>query len=144
MSATFRLHIRADVLDSCNQPSGLYLRGYHPLSRAVPGDFDSSVRLCTGPTSSAHCCAEFGSLSSAFDRLYSRNHGCFLFHRLIKCFNSAGSHSSRSTGRSRYEVTFGHDRFSGCVRLAGPFRSLLRPSSVSRTQPSTSWFQLRV
>ena len=144
MSGTFRLHIRASVLDSCSRPSGLRLRGYHPLPRAVPGDFDSTVRPCAGPTSSAHCCAEFGSLCSAFDRLYSRNHGCFLFRRLIRCFNSAGSRSSRSTGRSQYEVTFGHGRFSGCVRLADPFRSLLRPSSVSRTQPSTSWLTLRV
>jgi hypothetical protein len=32
----------------------------------------------------------FGLPCSVFDRLYSRNHDCFLFLCLLRCFNSAG------------------------------------------------------
>ena len=33
----------------------------------------------------------FGLPCSVFDRLYSRNHDCFLFLCLLRCFNSAGT-----------------------------------------------------
>ena len=37
------------------------------------------------------CRNTFGLGSSAFARHYSRNHSCFLFLRLLRCFSSAGS-----------------------------------------------------
>ena len=36
-------------------------------------------------------CSHSGLGSSAFDRLYLRNHFCFLFLRLLRCFSSPGS-----------------------------------------------------
>ena len=36
-------------------------------------------------------CSHHGLGSSAFDRLYLRNHFCFLFLRLLRCFSSPGS-----------------------------------------------------
>lgn len=35
------------------------------------------------------------------------------------------------------EVPFGNPRFDGCLRLAGAYRSLPRPSSAPRAEPST-------
>jgi hypothetical protein len=45
----------------------------------------------------------FGLPSSVFDRLYSRNHDCFLFLCLLRCFNSAGylSHEASSLAAKR-------------------------------------------
>ncbi|BAA29288.1 125aa long hypothetical protein [Pyrococcus horikoshii OT3] len=40
------------------------------------------------------------------------------------------------------EVPFGNPRFDGCLRLAGAYRSLPRPSSAPRAEPSTG--RLRV
>jgi len=57
---------------------------------------------------------------------------CFLFLPLLRCFRSGRSRSlPGATGvYPRQEVPFGHPRFYGCMRLAGAFRSLPRPSSA--------------
>ena len=69
--------------------SGFRLRGFHPLRLVFPGPFcyplriDSSVRT--------PMCTHIGLGSSAFARRYLRNHCCFLFLRLLRCFSSPGS-----------------------------------------------------
>ncbi len=47
------------------------------------------VRLCAGPTTP--CCMQQGLGCSAFARHYLRNHYCFLFLRVLRCFSSPGS-----------------------------------------------------
>ena len=62
-------------------------------------------------------CSHPGLGSSAFDRLYLRNHCCFLFLRLLRCFSSPGSppHTMDSCTdtcfkhvRSRIQTSTGH------------------------------------
>ncbi len=47
---------------------------------------------------------------------------CFLFLRVLRCFSSPRSRAS--------SAQFGDPRFDGCMRLAGAYRSLPRPSSA--------------
>ena len=71
--------------------------------------------------------------SPGFGRPYSRDPYWFLFLRLLRCFSSAGSRPRTGTLeliRLQQEVPFGHPRFYGCMRLAGAYRSLPRPSSA--------------
>ena len=83
-----------------------YLRGYHPLWPAFPdrsiNTFLSLVLLAPPSVSrrrSEHCgpatpASPFGSPGlgfSAFARRYLRNHGCFLFLRVLRWFTSPGS-----------------------------------------------------
>ena len=67
---------------------------------------------------------------SDFARHYSRNHSCFLFLRLLRCFSSAGSPTLRCDRPSTCRVApFGHPRINARVQLPVDFRSLSRPSS---------------
>ena len=65
------------------------VRGFHPLCRCFPmqllltDSIDPAVRT---PGSKLP-----GLGSSAFARRYLRNHFCFLFLRLLRCFSSPGS-----------------------------------------------------
>jgi hypothetical protein len=66
-----------------------------------------------------------GLASSAFARHYSRNHGCFLFHPVLRCFTSRSSlHTpyfiqARVTGHDSSQVSpFGHPRIN--ARLPTP------------------------
>ena len=67
----------------------LRLRGSHPLRPSFPGPFcwDSQWFVQSEPRSAPH--SGLGSSGSA--RRYSRNHFCFLFLRLLRCFSSPGS-----------------------------------------------------
>ena len=75
----------------------------------------------------------FGLPYTLFTRRYSGHRYCFLFLPLLRCFTSGGSPSSRSANLSKEdsrELSFGDPRFEGCLRLAGAYRSLPRPSST--------------
>lgn len=74
---------------------------------------------------------------AAFGRPYSRHRFCFLFLRVLRCFNSPRSPSRLGVRQEPQEVPFGNPRFDGCLRLAGAYRSLPRPSSAPRAEPST-------
>ena len=68
----------------------------------------------------------------AFARHYLRNHFCFLFLRVLRCFSSPRSpraHKARCRDRSRRVPPFGHPRINGHLPLPAAFRSLSRPSS---------------
>ena len=71
----------------------------------------------------------FGLPCTAFPRRYSRHRYCFLFLPLLRCFTSGGSHSFRSAAEAA-GFPFTDPRFYGCMRLAGAYRSLPRPSSA--------------
>ena len=78
----------------------------------------------------------FGLGSSDFARHYFRNHFCFLFLRVLRCFSSPGSlhtpmdsvHDDRSS--SCRVPPFRHPRLNGYLLLPAAFRSLSRPSSA--------------
>ena len=82
--------------------------------------------------------------SSAFAHHYSRNHYCFLFLRVLRCFTSPRSHQPAYTfSRRRHPITgarFPHSEIpgskSGC-RLPEAYRRLPRPSSAPDAKAST-------
>lgn len=122
-------------------PAGLRLRGYHPLRRRVPADFgfarEGLIRGPCNPTSPGPFGPGFSLPSAVFGRPYSRHRFCFLFLRVLRCFNSPRSPSLPGVRQKPREVPFGNPRFDGCLRLAGAYRSLPRPSSAPRAEPST-------
>ena len=65
------------------------IRGFHPLSLVFPGPFCYPLRI--NSTVRTPECTHSGLGSSAFARRYLRNHCCFLFLRLLRCFSSPGS-----------------------------------------------------
>ena len=80
-----------------------------------------------------HCRNNNGLGQSDFARRYSRNHSCFLFLRLLRCFSSAGSPPLLGDRPSTCRVApFGHPRINAHVQLPVDFRSLSRPSSPLR------------
>ena len=85
----------------------------------------------------------FGLGFSDFARHYFRNHFCFLFLRVLRCFSSPGSprmamDSPYADRGSLCRVSpFGYLRISGYVLLPEAFRSLSRPSSALSAKAST-------
>ena len=65
------------------------IRGFHPLRLVFPGPFCYPSRI--NFTVRTPECTHSGLGSSAFARRYLRNHCCFLFLRLLRCFSSPGS-----------------------------------------------------
>ena len=88
-------------------------------------------------------CSHCGLGSSGFARRYSRNHGCFLFLRLLRCFSSPGSPpyamcSHKDDGGSLRRVSpFRYLRIIGYLLLPEAFRSLSRLSSALSAKAST-------
>ena len=106
------------------------LRGSHPLRPAFPrrsatlvrryfgGSYYPGGRVATPPVWA----------SSAFARRYSRNHCCFLFLRVLRCFSSPRWPRLRRCPRGRVSP-FGHPRIDSHLPIPAAFRSLSRPSS---------------
>ena len=85
-----------------------------------------------------------GLASSAFARHYSRNHGCFLFLWVLRCFTSPRSlHTPYVFRRGSHHMTgagFPHSDTLGSTlgwQLPEAYRSLPRPSSAPDAQAST-------
>ena len=74
---------------SCSHSLSLRLRGSHPLWPSFPGPF-CWVPQCFLQSEPRHA-SHVGLGSSGSARRYSRNHFCFLFLRLLRCFSSPGS-----------------------------------------------------
>ena len=68
------------------------LRGFHPLRRAFPKRFGYlfTQALSTVLQPRRMRCHIPGLGSCAFARHYLRNHVCFLFLRVLRCFSSPG------------------------------------------------------
>jgi hypothetical protein len=63
---------------------------YHPFNPESPL-FPMRIRHYCGPTTPRSPCESHGLGSSDFARHYFRNHGCFLFLRVLRWFTSPGS-----------------------------------------------------
>ncbi len=88
-----------------NRVTHLRLRGYHPLRPGFPTDFNftrdfllcviaaATTRHVPQPHTHNPCRVshEHGLASSDFARHYSRNHNCFLFLWVLRCFTSPRS-----------------------------------------------------
>ena len=74
----------------------LLVRDYHPLRYILPNISNSNItNLCMSYNPYTVACIGLGS--SDFARHYSRNHFCFLFLRLLRCFSSPGCRTVTST-----------------------------------------------
>ena len=86
--------------------------------------------------SSTPKCTHSGLGFSGFARRYSRNHFCFLFLRLLRCFSSPGSllyvmyWRTDAWSLSKRVSPFRHLRITEYVLLPAAFRSLSRLSSA--------------
>ena len=117
------------------------LRGYHPLWLAFPKPFHYPYKSPLAVRTPA--CTHAGLGSCAFARRYWRNHCCFLFLRLLRCFSSPGSPHTPMC--SLYDDCGFHSRVSpfrnlriiGRLHLPGAFRSLSRLSSAPSAKAST-------
>ena len=82
-------------------------------------------------------CHNRGLGSCAFDRLYLRNHYCFLLLLLLRCFSSQGSLLSLAEILlAEWVAPFGNPRVNGYLPLVAAYRSLSRPSSPPRAKAS--------
>ena len=141
MPPSFPPDIRPTVLRNPAGAWGLTPTGLSPS----PAPRSSGLRLHprgsnAGPcnTTSPGCFHPGFSLPcAAFGRPYSRHRFCFLFLRVLRCFNSPRSPSLTGVRQKPREVPFGNPRLDGCLRLTGAYRSLPRPSSAPRAEPST-------
>ena len=109
--------------------------------------FPSAIRLhlqvfFAGPLPRAGL-LHHGLGSSAFARHYLRNHFCFLFLRVLRCFSSPRLPPAHYGFMYRYLGSFprwvppfGHLWINGYLRLPIAFRSLSRPSSASGAKAS--------
>ncbi len=115
------------------------LRGFHPLWQVFPGPFcyPSPSIIQSEPRRQV-----FGLGSSAFARRYLRNHGCFLFLRLLRCFSSPGSlhrpmySACGDRSLSCRVAPFRYLRLSVYLPLPAAFRSLSRLSSALSAKAS--------
>ena len=88
-------------------------------------------------------CSHHGLGLPAFARRYSRDHCCFLFLRLLRCFSSAGSrpHTMDSctvaAGLLQQVSPFRDPRITGYLLLPAAYRSLSRLSSALSAKAST-------
>ena len=128
----------------------LYGRPSHAVR--LPRDFVTLCPLGGGdwmvpqprPCNARRLSHTIGLGSSAFAHHYSRNHSCFLFLRVLRCFTSPRSHQpAYAFSRRRHPITgarFPHSEIpgsqSGC-RLPEAYRRLPRPSSAPDAKTST-------
>ena len=119
--------------------SGFRLRDFHPLRCAFP---DTSanlfISLCWRSYNPGRCRNNTGLGSYAFARHYLRNHFCFLFLRVMRCFSSPGSPralrgAAIACGGLPHSEIHG---YNGYLPLAVAYRSLSRPSSPPRAKAS--------
>jgi hypothetical protein len=94
----------------------------HSATGQQPGNKHTPQPHTHNPCQVSHA---HGLASSAFARHYSRNHYCFLFHPVLRCFTSRSSlHTpyfiqARVTGHDSSQVSpFGHPRIN--ARLPTP------------------------
>ena len=102
--------------------NGLQLHHTTSATGQQPGNKHTPQPPHSNPCQVSHC---IGLASSAFARHYSRNHNCFLFHPVLRCFTSRSSlHTPyfiqmQVTGHDSSQVSpFGHPRIN--ARLPTP------------------------
>ena len=118
---------------SCYALTQCRIHGFHVLRPAFPGrsPIKSVCDLAVLQPRPRRNAAGLGF--SAFARRYLRNHYCFLFLRVLRCFSSPRSpHLHGSVSPTHWVPPFGHPRIQGYLLLPAAFRSLSRPSSPPR------------
>ena len=76
----------------------LRVQDYHLLWSSFPKYFHFFLSVFVIQVLQHHYCLDNNGLGcSRFDRLYSGNHYCFLFLRLLRCFSSPGLLSETSS-----------------------------------------------
>ena len=118
------------------QPNAfLYVYGTITLYRATSQQLQLHICIIMSVLQPRCCRNNTGLGSYAFARHYLRNHYCFLFLCLLRCFSSAGLRFC--TIPSVQQVSpFGYLRITSYLRIPAAFRSLSRPSSPLRAQAS--------
>ena len=96
------------------------------------------ISLCRRSYNPGRCRNNTGLGFCAFARHYLRNHFCFLFLRVMRCFSSPGSPralrgAAIACGGLPHSEIHGYD---GYLPLAVAYRSLSRPSSPPRAKAS--------
>jgi hypothetical protein len=118
----------------------------NPRAFSLPAPCGSRGRTVPRPRPHNPCRVSHGNglAFSAFARHYSRNHGCFLFLWVLRCFTSPRSlHTPYVFRRGSHHMTgagFPHSDILGSTlgwQLPEAYRSLLRPSSAPGAQAST-------
>ena len=113
-------------------PTVLPLRGCHPLRPAFPGRSGSIAGILWPALLPRLRLDGAGLGSSHFARHYSGNRFFFLLLRVLRCFSSPGSPTSRCDGPSARRVApFGHARinFAAC-RVLHRLRKPRHPPSA--------------
>ena len=116
------------------------LRGFHPLWLAFPKPFFYPLaHLLRSITPE---CTHSGLGSFGFARRYFRNHCCFLFLRLLRCFSSPGSPPyvmywrMDTAGLLQWVSPFRNPWINGYLLLPRAYRSLSRLSSALSAKAS--------
>ena len=128
------------------------IRGSHPLRRAFPGASAMPPGRFGGrPYNPAAAWYRRGLGSSAFARHYLRNHFCFLFLRVMRCFSSPGWPLRTGAGGTVARAGLPHSEIRGSgdicssPRLIAACHVLLRlrqPRHPSCALVSFPWFFL--
>jgi hypothetical protein len=117
----------------------LFYPSFHQLTAP---SLEHPVNDC-GPATPGSPFESPGLGSSDFARHYFRNHGCFLFLRVLRWFTSPGSlqhpmdSGEGNQSSSGWVPPFGHPRITDCLHLPEAFRSWPRPSSPTCAKAST-------
>ena len=130
MTPKFPPHIRGAVLSILSHPSASFYGAvtlYRAAFQQTLKSRNRTKRQCYNTTFLTSYNARFGLSCAAFARCYSRHLNWFLFLALLECFVSRRSLPFRAW----WEVSFRNLRFNRCMRFAGAYRSLPRPSSAS-------------
>ncbi len=122
-----------DVLRILLAFSKFRLREFHPLCRNFP--VTSAIHPTTISQSLPHSHYSYGLGSSDFARHYSRNHFCFLFLRVLRCFSSPGSPCIPIYSVYNNAILFA---LSSLIRISTDLRIFAPPRSFS--QLVTSFF----
>ena len=139
MPPVFRRNFQSAVLFALASPSSYFYGTFTLYGALFQGTSRYDGRVDDSTTSTCAFTHVFGSPCSVFDRLYSRNHDCSLFLCLLRCFNSAG-YLSRREWACAQEVSLGHLRFNGSLRLPGVISRLGTTFIGSRAERSPIWF----
>ena len=143
MSPIFTRDIQPALLwKSQNLPHGLPLQDYHPLWCGIPANFGFTIWKYRAPntTSLLPFDKRFGLPYADFGRPYSRHRYCFLFLRVLRCFNSP--RSRLQSNHYGFTVAGCPIRESPVQRLLAPTRGLSQlgtPFIGARAKPFTRW-----
>ena len=124
----------------CYQFNTLPVQDYHLLRSNFPLRFQFSIKLIfCSPTTPIMLDNIIGLGYYAFARHYLRNHFCFLFLWVLRCFSSPRSPPAMqdSTASLCWVAPFGYLGICSYLHLPQAFRSLSRPSSPPRAKAST-------